>query len=207
MGFEVSRSILNDRPRIQYVEPDQVEGIQGSQQESQPIPIQTLSLESRLSRTEDLIAQYEGLERLAKIAEARLDQQASTATFCLDPVVDAHVIASLHRKFGNVKACITYEQYKKCLEDIERLTHTSVGNLTAEDLEDAASDPGRTHLGGFTDQMGALRPELQFQSPIPPLDIDKFQKDGTKKLFKMLLPMLTKLADAKILAHLAAQHG
>lgn len=196
--FSNTRSILSRRPRILFVEPDQVPGEQSPTAPTPP----AVELLERKEQLQTVVKQYQRLEQLSDLAQKRIDAKAKDVKMCLDPEVDSHVIASLQRKFGDVTPCVTYEQYKICVQQLSALGQKAAVTVTPEDLAAAAADPNRTSFGGYTKETGAMRPELQYKSPVKPISMDKFQKDGTKKLFKMLLPMITKLTDSKILTHL-----
>lgn len=201
--FSDTRDLLNRRPHIQFVEPEQITGDQGTLTEE---PVQTI--ESQVTQLQEVIEQYKRLEELSDLAQERLDSRVGNTEMCLDPDIDFNVIVSLKRKFGDVPPCITYEQYKHCLQELTKLGQENALRLTEEDLVAAAGRTSPTSFGGYTRTIGGMRPELQFKSPVKPLNAAAFQRDSTKKLFKMLLPMLTQLVDAKILTHLlTAKHS
>jgi hypothetical protein len=197
--FSSTRGILNRKPKINFVEPEQVAG------EQVPVVEVETPLLERKAQVQQLIAQYKRVEQLSDLAQKRIDVRAKNMRICLDPRTDANIIDALHRKFGDVESCVTYAQYKHCLDEISQ-----IGQRNAKDLIPKAgvADPFRTDLGGYTTENGTLRPEVQFASPIEEIDQDKFQKDAVSKLFKMMLPMLTQLTDSKVLQHLlTASHG
>lgn len=197
--FSNTRGILNRRPKINFVEPEQIPG-----EQVEAIVSDTPLLE-RKEQLQSLVAQYKRIEELSDLAQKRIDTRAKNMKICLDSRTDSNVIAALHRKFGNVEPCITYAQYKHCLDEISQ-----IGQRNAKELipKIGATDPFKTDFSGLTTDNGTLRPEVQFTSPIAEIDQEKFQKDAVQKLFKMMLPMLTQLTDGKILQHLlTASHS
>lgn len=196
--FSETRDLLNRRPNIHFVEPDQIAGEQLAVSEAEP----PTTVTNQTEQLQEVIAQYKRLEDLSDVAQARIDARVGETDMCLDPEVDYNVIVSLKRKFGDVKPCITYEQYKICLAELAKLGQESALRVTEDDLLNAATRSQPATFGGYTKDIGMLRPEVQFKSPIKPIDHESFQKDSVKKLFKMLLPMITQLTDSKILTHL-----
>lgn len=200
--FNNIRGLLDRRPNIQYVEPAQIPT------EQKPASTKESTIEDRHEETKTIISQYKRLEALYDLAQQRIDSRVKKYKTCLDPQLDAGVIQSLKRQFGNVEPCITYEQYKACLTIVASAGQKVAVKITEDDLRKAASDSLNGSIGGFTETPGGLRPELQFQSPVKPIDQEQFQKDSINKLFKMMLPMLSEMSDAKILQHLlSAPHS
>lgn len=194
-SFANTRDLLERRPNIQFVEPAQIHV-------EQTPTVLAPSLEDRNLQTKQIINQYKRLEDLYDLAQQRIDTRAKKFKACMDPELDAAAIQSLKRQFGDVEPCISYEQYKACLAIIASAGQKAAVRVTEDDLRKAASDTFTSSMGGFTKTIGGLRPELQFVSPIKPIDQEQFQKDSTKKLFKMLLPMISELSDTKVLQHL-----
>lgn len=196
--FSTTRSILTRRPKINFVEPEQVPGDQVPE-----VPTETPILDKRV-QVKDLVDQYKRVEQLSDLAQRRIDARAKNMKICLDPRKDANVIAALKRRFGNVAPCITYQQYKTCLEEIAKAGYNNVQQfvVSASDLSNARENPFKTDFSGYTTDNGTLRPEVQFDSPVEEIDQEKFQSDAVTKLFNMMLPMLQQMTDAKILQHL-----
>ena len=182
--FSDTRSLLLRRPQIEFVEPDQIAG------EQPAVVAPEITISEARSRTAELIEQYKRLEDLSNIAQQRIDSRAATVKICLDTSQDAAVIESLGRMFGSTEACITFKQYKECVQKVSTAGRDAAPTLTLEDMKKAVVDPFRKDFGGFGSTPGLLRPELQIDSPIKPIDIPKFKQEGLDELFRLLLPKL-----------------
>ena len=191
--FASTRGILNRKPKINFVEPEQVPG------EQTPAVVVEAPLLERKIQVQTLVNQYKRLEQLSDLAQKRIDTRAKNMKICLDPKTDGNIISALQRKFGDVGNCISYAQYKHCLDEISRIGARNASELIPKT---GLTDPFKTDFSGYTTENGTLRPEVQFTSPIAEIDQEKFQKDAVSKLFKMMFPMLSKLSDSKILQHL-----
>jgi len=193
--FSDTRGILNRKPRINFVEPEQVP----EEQASAEIPVDSPLLDRKVA-LQDLISQYDRLEQLSDLAQKRIDVRAKNLKACLDSNKDADILSALRRKFGDVSPCITHQQYKVCLEEISRAGNTNVQQFiaTETDLQNARSNKFKTDFGGYTTDNGTLRPEVQFDSPIQPINQEKFQSDMLKKLFEMMKPIFKKFVDKRI---------
>lgn len=198
--FRDTRNILNRKPRIAFVEPDQVP------EESQPIETAP-DTDNLLTRMQTVKEQYARIEKLSEIAQKRIDDRSKTAKVCLDPVQDAKVIAAIKRHFGTDSTCITYEQYKECLVKLSKAGQEVAPYNTAEQMRVAIQDPFRKDLGGSGGTPGSLRPELQITSPVQPIDLTKFQKESLIALFGMMFPLINGLDDFKLAAHTASLPG
>ncbi len=190
--FSDTRDTLTRRPKIAFVEPEQVPG------EFQPEPEEVLTLDQRRAETQTIIKQYARLEKLSGIAQTRIDDRTKGFKVCLDPIQDATVLECLKRQFGTDEPCITYEQYKECVKTITAAGKKSASFITAEDMRVAAADPLRKDIGGSGSLPGLLRPELQVKSPVEAVDITKFKKQTLDELFRLLLPKLVGLNDFMI---------
>jgi hypothetical protein len=160
MNFTDTRGVLNRKPKIQFVEPNQIPG-----QQKVPAAIPP-SIEVKQAQITELIDQYSRLETLSNIAQQRIDKRARDLKACLDPQTDVGVLASLRRKFGDVGPCITYEQYKICLQELSDISKKAAIKVTPADLEAATNDQFRTTFGGLNED-GTIS---QVQGPVKPVD-------------------------------------
>lgn len=198
-NFSDSRSILNKKPRIFFVEPEQIP-------EDQGVPVITkvdpsVKFEEAKNKTQAVIDQYNRIEKLSEVAQKRIDERAKDVRICLDPVIDADIIVSLRRKFKVTDNCITYAQYKHCLEELSKAGQEVAPMMTAEDIQSEKSNPFKKNFGGFGRPDGQLRQELNIPSPVKAVDLGSFQSQSIAKLFEIMFPMLSGLVDAKIVEH------
>jgi hypothetical protein len=196
-----SRGILNKRVKIRFVEPPQVPG------EQAPVVAAPPTVEEAKLRTQKVIQDYKKLEKLADLAQKRIDLRSKEVRICLNPTTDPDVLGSLTRVFGTNDGCITFEQYKHCLDILSRAGRGVAPKVTEEDIKKAATDPFRKNFGGYGLSDGQLRPERQIESPVKPLDMDKFQSDSLKKLFELLLPLLNGFSELKMQQHVIQYPG
>jgi len=190
--FTDTRNTLTYRPKIEFVEPRQILVDQNPKVAIEPEP----NLLDRRLQTEEVIEQYKRVEELSDLAQKRIDDRARKMQVCLDPLADGDVIAALRRHFGgDVAPCITYEQYRQCLDEVARRGQEHAKNLhvTEDIINVALSNRFRTDFGGLSASNGNMLPTIQFGSPVQPIDFIKFQKDAVQNLFKMMQPLIRKL--------------
>lgn len=205
-SFVRDDAILNYKPRLDFIQPAPEEG-QGAQDNFAPEQ-QAPSLDDARNRVEDLIKGFEGLKQLAEAAQARIDRRVNSAggmTVQLDSKKDATVISAIKRHFPKKAdpTNITYDEYKECLK---HLSEQSPGPLTVSDadIQTAKSNPLKTDFGGLGRQPGQNRTEVNAPtSAVEPLDLEAFQAAGVVALFALLLPLIAKQDDLRVLRHLA----
>lgn len=200
--FRSSRKILDFRPDIQFVEPDQLD--------VEPPPrLPPPTIEESRQKMQSIISAYKEIEVLADVAQARIDQRAAGFEVSLDPKVDAHIIAAIKRCFPNKidPTKITFDDYKSCIKD---LSQRAQDVSPAPDTAQAVLDTTKVDFGGLGLPSGLNRPDLDQDSQIvPPLDLDAFQAAGIAALFLMLLPQLktTILATPHVASMGTVQHA
>jgi hypothetical protein len=184
--FSEERDILNFRPNITFIEPEQID-------EPTPERIAPVTLDDIKTDTDNLISDYRNIQDLSDLAQQRIDARSAGLTIKLDPAMDAHILAAVRRHFNDPnKSDITYEDYKECLEHINK---TAINNFSTSD-ETQPFDPFRTVFGGLG---GNGRPELEKNSQaIEPLNLDSFQSQILEELLKLLGPGMTKIATDQI---------
>jgi hypothetical protein len=185
--FSDTRNLLNRKPRIEFVEPDQI------QDPAPPVDEVEPTLNAKKEQVIELIKQYKRIEDLAVLAQERIDNRVKDLRINLNPSIDALVVESLKRTFGTEDTHITYAQYKECLAKVAQAGKDAAPKLTAADMKAMASDPFRKDFGGYGGESGSLRPELNIDSPVKPVELSQFQNEALGKLFDMLLPKLTAL--------------
>ncbi len=196
-NFEEEDEVLNYRPQITYEMPISLET------ESRVQPASTTLTDAR-QRTQDLVAAYNTISKLAEVAQERIDARVGDYKIQLDEKADFHVMEAIGRAFpdkDNVKT-ITYDMYKQCLAKLHAAQPASkMPIVTAADMAAAASDPKKTSFGGLGVTAGNNRKEVEAtqMGGLQPLDMKKFQDSIVKKLFKLLQPM-TKGDDAGAIA-------
>lgn len=201
--FEESDFILNYKPSLNYVEPEQ---------EPWEPPLTTEpedeTIDSLRDRTAKLIAGLDSVVKLADLAQKRIDNRVASAggvTIKLDPIRDSFVIAAMKRQFPEKEdpSEITHDEYKVALDRINQSSSSATQQqITAQDLKDAQADPTRTDFGGLDNQAGENRTEISspFDS-VRPVDLDDFQKKAVLSLFKLMLPLIKKTDSAAIKQH------
>lgn len=189
--FKETRNILNRRPSIEFVEPDQIAG------EQEPIIEEAIADQLR-NKALELRDQYSRIEKLTDIAQKRIDARAKNMSVNLDPVKDVSTCQAMQRVFGTDidKCTITYDQYREALDTVCKASEDKIPGLTQEGLRNAIRDPFKKNLGGSGGPGGSLRSEIQLDklsggSPIDPIDVDKYKRKQIVKLIKDLVPGLT----------------
>lgn len=139
------RSILEFRPSIDFVEPDQ--------EPQAPNPI---TVEPETPQVEDAEAYREQVKRLAQAVntlaaavQARADLRAQNMVIKLDPILDADTIQAMRRQFpGENPNQITYTQYRGCREHLRKLGEEfgRKASITPDEVEAARDDAIRSKL-------------------------------------------------------------
>jgi hypothetical protein len=184
-----SKNILNFRPKINFVEPDQQDSpIEPQLEEATP-----LQIEEKRVQVKNLA---DSVNKLAQAVQFKIDNKSKDQIVILDSGVDNAVIRSLRRSYPDANNFdrITYAQYKKCRD---RLRDYAAGvslraAINQEEINSAKSqmDQGKYTVGGIGTEAatnGGLRPELDDKNRlIDPVDIEQFQEDLLIMLFNML---------------------
>lgn len=183
--FTPQRDILNFRPVINFVEPDQVE--QEPLEREQPVTLNAIQ-----SDTDKLLSDYTIIQNLADVAQKRIDDRSKDLKIKLDPTTDAHIIAAVQRHFNDPnKTDITYADYKECLSHINDQANFST--VDPNDIDSASQDPFRINFGPFASNSG--RPELESNvQSIQPIDLNNFQIQQLEKLLELLTPGITTIS-------------
>lgn len=201
ISFEKDDFILNYRPQIDFVEPDQ-----------EPYEIPEIEVKPTIDAVrQDANELLNGLHVANKLIDSlqeRVDNRVNSlggVTVKLDPNKDYATVAAIKRRFPNKEdpTVITYDDYKEVLNCIKKNSPTPP-LITTTDIKDAAQDPYRTEFGGSDNQQGENRPEIS--SPmenIKPLDLDAFQKAGILAIFALMLPLIKVESQKDIALHLA----
>lgn len=176
-NFSSQRDILNFRPLIQFVEPDQI-------QNENIVRIEPQTIDSIKSDTDKLIENYKQIEDLSNQAQAKIDLRAKNLVVKLDPAADGHIIEAIRRHFRDPnKDTITYDDYRECLDHIN-----DQANFSTRD-DGVVDDLFRTDFGG------SGRPELQPNTQtIEPINLADFKIDMIEKLLDLLGPGITKIS-------------
>lgn len=203
-SFEDEHDILNFRPTIKFVQPDQQPLNDVANFDSQG----PQSIDDFRKRTEELIKQYDIIRNLADQAQKKIDKKVKTSgglEMKLDPVADATVISAIRKQFPDVKdpAIISYDQYKHCLKHMSQ-QQPVLPIINDEAIKTARSNPNRIDFGGLNNQHGENRPEISSTaSSIKPINLEAFQAAGILSIFLMMRPFIKLEDTAEILQHLA----
>lgn len=196
--------ILRFKPNLSYIEPEQLADEDGLL--SANARTETDEISQARQRTEALIKNYDAVNKLADLAQQRIDDKVKTSgglDIVLDPVRDAHVISALKRTFPKATdySRITYDQYKHCLKEQSKQQVTPA--ITPKDIQDAKSDPNRVDFGGLKNPAGSNRAELSSLANSPkPIDLTAFQAAGILILFKLLRPYIQAEDEQRVARHL-----
>jgi hypothetical protein len=188
-----SRDILNFRPNISFVEPDQQE----VPIDLPPDPVTLKEVSDRRKRISDFA---KAINQLATAVQLKIDNKCADQIIVLDSRVDNPIIQALKRTYpyGNISDRITYDQYKQCRDNLRNYADQVALKpvITDDDVTKAQNDinKGNYNIGGIgTDAAsnGGLRPELDERNQlVEPVDMDDLQL----KLIKMLVNFIWKLA-------------
>jgi hypothetical protein len=185
--FSQENFVLNYRPEIRYVSPEPEVDFTPAEE----IPP---TVEEARSRTGEVIKGYRSVQKLADIAQRRIDNRVEAAGGIIvqnDPIQDSPVVAAIKRQFpGEDGSRITYAMYKKCLEKLNAQSEAPV--IQGTDVLSARVDPLRTDFGGLSNTQGNNRAELSSVASqiIKPIDQDSFQKAAVAGIFKLMLPLI-----------------
>lgn len=187
-----SRSILNFRPVIDFVEPA-VEAATPNPVAAPP-PIIDDIVEAEKVRVE-LFNLAESVDVLATALQARIDLKAKDMAIKLDPLVDSLVIDAINRAYPDLESgAITYDMYKQCRENMRLYADAQAAknNVSQEDIAAAAQDPNgiASIFNSAAAKDGSLRPERMPKAQlIDPIDLSKFQISLIKILANFIWQM------------------
>lgn len=184
------RNILNFRPNIHFVEPDQVEDTKLPA----PEPVQTL--DQIKTDVVDLISSYADIQAKSDDIQSQIDDQAKNVVIQLDQKQDSFIIQAIRRHFNDPnKTNISYDDYIFCLKEINDAGLAQATTVNTDDITSAASDPFRDTFGALGVQSGMARPELsEHAQVIPPIDMDSFVVNQLEILLEKLTPGITGIA-------------
>lgn len=200
--FDRQDDILNFKPVIEFVEPEQIPLEDEDFIEPEDTTIDDLRLQ-----TEDLINGYKALSQLIDQTQKRIDNRVSAAggiNVKLDPNKDAAAIAAMKRQFPDLDdhTTIPYDCYKKCLKDLGS-KGADVPSVLDEEIKAAKTDPLRTDFGGLGNQSGENRPEISsVANVVNPIDLSAFQAAGVIALFALMFPLIKGQDLATVAQHL-----
>jgi len=200
-SFYKEDSILNYRPTIKFIEPEQEE----DEQEFVELPP---TINDNKNRTQVLVDGFNNISKVLDKAQQRVDDKVKLTgglSIKLDPIKDFNVISAMKRKFPDKKdpAVIDYEDYKKALDCINN-NSPNLLNVSNADIELAKQNPLKTDFGGSNNTNGENRSDLSSPfSTVQPVDISKYQKVAVLALFAMLLPMIKAEDKKEVALHLA----
>ncbi len=184
VDFVQERSVLDFRPNINFIEPDQIE-------DNHPPIVPETTIQQIRNNTDDLINDYKRIQDLCDLAQDRITDRAKNISIKLDPNLDAHVLDALRRHTGDPnKTEITFDDYLECLDHINE---KSADNFTTARTK--IQNQFETGFGSLGFPPGLSRPELQEDTKsIDPIDLKSFQVQIIQELLKLLTPGITKIA-------------
>ena len=107
-----SRNILEQRPEINFVEPE----VRPAEIKAGP---ELETVENTVQDIHQLVALAEAVETLAAVVQARVDIKAENMIIKLDPSIDAQTIAAMRRMYPDDDPTrISYENYRQCKENV-----------------------------------------------------------------------------------------
>lgn len=181
MGYRLDnldREILEFKPHIDYVEPEQKPGeIEG---------VDYLQLEDIQENRAKIKRLANAVNVLAGAVQARVDSKAKDMSIPLDSNVDQDTIQAMKRRFPDSDPTkITYQQYRECKDGL-RAHGEGVAKqvlVTPDRLKKARDDvysknSKKITPGGYNKENGGFRPELNNTGQIiEPMDLEKVQVD------------------------------
>lgn len=194
-GFSASqRNILNFKPDIHYVEPEQIED------EKLPEPPKAPSLDQLKTDATDLIEEYKAVEAKAEEIQEEINDKAAGLVINLDPNQDAFVIEAVQRHFNDPnKTSITYDDYINCINEVNEAGAAQATTVDPNDVAAAATDQYRDAFGSLGMPSGMARPELApHAQTIKPLNMGQFKGEQLLKLLDLLTPGINKMIIDKI---------
>lgn len=181
-----SRSILDYRPDIDFVEPEfETPDFEAKAPTRQP--------EQEIQEWEDLYNKYQAAEVVAEALLARVTTAVGDFKIGLDPKYDYATIQAIKTVYPEKgdHSLITYDMYRQCKESI-RDHGLAMGKKAYPDkdiLKGMRANPNASTLLDALDinsadaKMGKLRPELSKSEQImEPIDSEAFKSDMLKKL-------------------------
>ena len=187
---QTSRSILEFRPNIDFVEPDIEQG------PIQPV-VDPTNPKDVLDKADEIRKLAKSVDTLAAALQNKADLRAKDMVIKLDPNVDAPAIQAMRRAHpGSDPTKITYPQYAACKDQQlqKGLDLANQGLISAEQIEKARQNLDTTT--GFDSlfnseaaKTGGFRPELNTRNQIiQPINMEEFQQT----LLEMLVNFLWK---------------
>jgi hypothetical protein len=179
-----SRGIIEFRPQIEFVEPEQ---------EDFPIPVkkEVSSVEDIVDEREKLKLLADAVSLLAELTQARINEKAKNMRIRLYPTVDSLTIQAMMRQFPDADPnYITFDQYRKARDNIREhaLEVAKKPLITQADIDLAKQN--MANIGGLGTEAatdGSLRPELNKRTMlIEPEDQDELQNELLKVLINLL---------------------
>jgi len=194
--FRQSRDILNNRPTINYIEPDQIVPDFSLEDEDED------TLDNARDDVDTLIEDYQLLAQDADALSKEIDAKAKDLVINLDPVQDSHIIDALERvvldediqqalnaeaKLAIKKKQIPYALYKQCIKDTGEQSLKNFHPQDPNDVLRAEADPFRTNFGASGKLSGLKRPELDESNKIvEPVNLKDFKAAMIIELFSLL---------------------
>lgn len=176
------------QPNISFIQPESIPGPQAPVVEEQ-------KLEDTRDRVNALINGYTQLDKLAALAQVKIDARSGGLIIHLDKNKDQHVVQAMRRIYPNKPPLqIDYPSYRKALDCLalnarkqgKKFTISAEERMKAKQNKDLFTT---TKIGGFGTLPGLNRPELQNQV-MPELDMEEYQKNLVIILFEQMLPMI-----------------
>lgn len=195
ISFEKDDFLLNYRPEITFIEPEQEVIDVFPEPESD-------SIDDTKDKVNELVAGLQTANELIKTTQQRIDNRVEALgglTIKLDSVKDYAVVAAMRRRFPDKAdpTQITYDDYRAVLGCVQDNT-ISPPQISAKDIRLASQDMYKTDFGGIENQHGENRSELSSAAEsIAPIDLDQYQKNAILGIFKMMLPLLKNLLNPK----------
>jgi hypothetical protein len=180
-----SRSVLEYRPSIAFVEPEVVsvdpQPQDYSEIQSEEDGITKLKYTQQLAKNAAVLGQkvQEEVDRLSKGFEVALNSQ-----------VDSNCIRALQRHYpGTNPMKVTYEQYRQCKDHqkalMEDVPDKLLNPLKASEIEKAKKALDEGNISDFLGVVGRTDTDPSSQV-IPPVDIDAVQDTALRALANML---------------------
>lgn len=172
-----SSSILEFRPRVQYIEPAVLPGQVNAREKT------TRTREDVTKKLKKLKALATNVNILATLIQSKADERAKNVVVKLDKKIDASVVAAMQRMHPDANPLeITYAQYKECKERMRKRGEElgRQGLVNVQEVKDIQSrinsdDTLPGDWGTEKGNTGGKDPRYSSPTIIEPIDVVQLQ--------------------------------
>ncbi len=180
-----SRSVLEYRPNIAFVQPDVVS------EETTPVDYSKVSVPGDgVARLKQLQQMAKNVKAVAEVVQEKADELSSGFEVELDTTTDGNCIRALQRHYPGANPLkVTYEQYKQCKEHQRQLMEDMPGKilnpLKESEIKKAEKALVEGDASAFLGFVGRSDND-PLEQILPPVDIDAVKDSCLRALANML---------------------